>query len=63
MSGDGWIDEVAAWPPQARERAILVGAREAAVADDIGDQNRRELAGLGHDSGIPALRRPSYVRS
>jgi hypothetical protein len=38
---DRGVDEIAAQPPQARERALLVGAGEPAVADDIGDQDRR----------------------
>jgi hypothetical protein len=29
----------------------------------VQDQGRRELPGLAHSSGIPALRRPSYDRS
>ena len=33
------------------------------VADDVGGEDRGEAAGLAHSSGIPALRRPSYVRS
>ena len=52
MRGDGGIDQVAAQPPQPRERAILVRAREPAVADDVGDQDRRNLSGFGH--GAPS---------
>ena len=52
MRGDGGIDEIAAQPPQPRQRAILVRAREPAVADDIGDQDRREFPGFGH--GAPS---------
>jgi hypothetical protein len=63
MGGDGGVDQVASEPPKARERAILVRSREPAVADHIGDQDRRNFPGLAHPSGIPALRRPSYVRS
>ena len=48
MGGDGGIDQVAAQPPKARERAILVRSREPAVADDIGDQDRRNFPGLAH---------------
>jgi hypothetical protein len=33
---------------EARERAILVGAGEPAITDDIRNQNRRELSGLAH---------------
>jgi hypothetical protein len=63
MSGDGRVDEVAAQTPETRERAILVGARQAAVSDDIRDQNRRELSDLAHPSGTPALRMSSMIRS
>ena len=31
MSGDGWIDEVAAEPPQARKGPILIGAGDVAL--------------------------------
>jgi hypothetical protein len=48
MSGDGWIDEVAAEPPQARKCPILVGAGEPAITDDIRNQDRRELSGFAH---------------
>ncbi len=40
----------------------LVRSREPAVADDIGDQDRRNFPGLGHPSGTPALRMPSLAR-
>jgi hypothetical protein len=36
--------------PQAREGPVLVGAGKPAVADDIGDQNRRELPCLAHSA-------------
>ena len=48
MGGDGGVDEVAAQAPKARQRAVLVGAGEPAVADDIRDQDGRELSGLAH---------------
>jgi hypothetical protein len=35
-------------PPEPRQGAILVRSREPAVADDIRDQNRRDLPGLAH---------------
>ena len=63
MRGDGGIDQIAAQSPQSRQGAILVGAGEPAVADHIGYQDRRDLPGLAHSSGIPALRRPSKSRS
>ena len=63
MRGDGGIDQIAAQPPEPRQRAILVRAGEPAIADDVGDQDRRDFPGLAHSSGIPALRRPSKSRS
>ena len=48
VGGDGGVDKVAAQPPKARERAILVRARKPAVADNVGDQNGGNLAALGH---------------
>ena len=36
MSGDGWIDEVAAQTPEAREGSVLVGAGKSAIPDDVG---------------------------
>ena len=52
MGGDGGIDQIAAQPPQPRERAILVRSREPAVADNIRDQDRREFPGFAH--GAPS---------
>ena len=54
MSCDGWIDEVAAEPPQARKCPILVGAGEPAITDDIRNQDRRELSGLAHCAPLGA---------
>jgi hypothetical protein len=34
---DGGINQIAAQPPEPRQRAILVRACETAIADDIGD--------------------------
>ncbi len=48
MGGDRRVDEIAAEAPKARESPVLVGAGEPAVADDIGDQDRREFPGLAH---------------
>ena len=63
LARDGRIEEVGAKRPQPRERAILVHARHAAEAGDIGGEDRRDFTGLGHSSGIPALRRPANIRS
>ena len=57
MRGDGGIDQVAAQRPKPRKRAILVRAREPAIADDIRDQDRRDFPGLAHaPPAAPALR-------
>ena len=48
MNGDGRVDQVAAQATQARERPLLVSAGEPAVADDVRDQDRLELAHLAH---------------
>src|SRR5262249_51960674 len=50
MGRDRGVDEVAAQAPETRKRAILVRAGEPAVADHVGDQNRREFERLGHES-------------
>ncbi len=63
VGSDCGVDEVAAERPEARQYAVLVGAGETAIADNVRDQNRRELPGLVHSSASPAWRRPSYVRS
>ena len=52
MGGDGGIDEIAAQAPKPRERTLLVRAGEPAIADDIRNQDRRELSGLRH--GAPS---------
>ena len=48
MDRDRWVDEVAAEGPEASEDAIFVRARKPAVADDVGHQNRDELAAFAH---------------
>ena len=63
VGGDGRVDEIAAQAPKTRKRPLLVRASEPAVADDVGDQDRRKLAGLGHRSGTLALRMRSIRRS
>ena len=59
LARDRGVDEVGAQRPQPRERPILVRARHAAEADDVGGQDRGDFAGLAHCSRSPALRRPS----
>ena len=43
--------------------ARMMGRVTRALADDIGGQDRPELAALAHPSGIPAWRRLSKSRS
>jgi hypothetical protein len=54
VHGDDRVDQVAAERPEPRQRAVLVGAGEPAVAGDVGHQNRRELLGLGHGASAEA---------
>jgi hypothetical protein len=46
MGGDGGVYQIATEPPEPPQGAILVRSREPAVADDIGDQNGRNIPGL-----------------
>ncbi len=50
MRGDRRIDQIAAQRPQPRQRSLLVGAGEPAVADNIGDQDRSDLPRFHHDA-------------
>ena len=52
MERDGRVNEVAAERPKARKNALLVGTGKPAVADDIRDQDRRELPRFRH--GAPS---------
>ena len=48
MQGDGRIDQIAAQRPEPRQSAILVRARQPAIANHVGDKNRRNFPGLHH---------------
>ena len=48
MNRDDGIDQIAAKRPQPRKNAILVRSREPAIADNVRNQNRRNLPGLAH---------------
>ena len=52
VHGNDRVDQVAAKRPEPRQRAVLVGAGEPAIAGDIGHQNRRELPGLAHCAAL-----------
>ena len=57
MRGDGGVDQIATQPPQPRQRAILVRAREPAVADHVGGEDRRDLSRFRHaaPSGVVSI--------
>ena len=61
VNGDGGIDEIAAQGPQARERSLLVGAREPAEADHVGGEDRRKLADLGRHGASRTGKQESLV--
>ena len=54
MRVDGRVDQIAAQPTEPRQRAILIRSRQPAVANDIRDQNRRDLPRSRHSgpSGV-----------
>jgi hypothetical protein len=43
-----WAYQIVAQEPEARECALLVGAGEPAVADDVRNQDRRDLSRFRH---------------
>src|SRR5262249_32855508 len=59
VRSDCRIEQPAADGLQGLEGAALVGPNEPRVARDISRQYRGKASGLGHSSGIPALRRPA----
>ena len=54
MHGDCRIDQVAPKGAEPSEYSILVRACKPRVADDVGDQDRSQLPGLGHGAGAEA---------
>jgi len=61
MGGDGRIDQIAAQGAKPGERAVLVGAGEPAVADDIGGQDGRELSRFARRILRQVGRRPASL--
>ena len=57
VHGDGRIDHVAAERAKPRQGAILIRSDEAAVANHVRDQNRRDLPRFGH-VGIGISQKP-----
>ena len=49
VDGDRRVDQVAAQRAEARQNPFLVGAGEPAVADDVGDQDRRNFPGFADE--------------
>ena len=58
MDRDRGVDQIASQRPEPRERAIFIGAGKPAVSDDVGDQDRNQLA----VSLIPPATPPCAVR-
>jgi hypothetical protein len=56
---DGRVNEIAAQTRKAGKRTILVSARQPAVSDHVGDQDRRQLPGLAHGTTRFGLARRS----
>ena len=48
VSGDRGLNQIANERAQSRQRSLLVRVCEPAVADDIGDQDRRDFPVLAH---------------
>jgi hypothetical protein len=54
MHRDGGVDQITPKGPKPRKDAIFVRASKPGVADDVGHQDRRELAGLAHGASAEA---------
>jgi hypothetical protein len=52
VHGDRGINKIAAQSAQSRQSSILVRAREPAIANDVGDKDRRNFPRLAH--GAPS---------
>jgi hypothetical protein len=50
MQGDGRIDQITSQRSESRQRAILVCAREPAIANNVRDQDRCNFPGLAHSA-------------
>ena len=61
VHGDGGVDKVAAKRSKARQRPVLVGSCKPRVADDVRNQDRRELSGLAHGATPPRPCQPFRV--
>jgi hypothetical protein len=58
MHGDGWVDQIAPKGPKPCEDAIFVRSSKPGVTDNVGDQDRGQLAGLAHGASADAGRSP-----
>jgi hypothetical protein len=52
MDGNCGVDQIAPQRPESRQRAVLVGASEPAVADHVRDKDRCNLPGFGHGAPL-----------
>src|SRR5277367_362554 len=60
MDGDRWIDMLTTQVSETRQGAVLVSAREAAEADDIGSQYCGDLSDFSHcDLAHPSACNPA----
>ena len=50
VHGDDRVDQVAPERPEPYKSAVFVRPCKSTVAGDVGNQNRHELSGLGHDA-------------
>ena len=63
MGVDRGINQIAAQPPEPRERALLVRAGEPAIADHVGNQDCSDLARLRHSAPSAAMEPNTKTRS
>ena len=61
MRGDGGIDQIAPQPTKTRKRAVFVRSRKPAVADHIGDQDRRDLPGSRHAASSYRIKNSTII--
>ena len=62
MRCDGGIDQIAPQPAQSRKGAILVGASQPAVSDNIRREDGCEFPGLGHGSPFTTRQSSTIAR-
>ena len=60
MHGNERVDQVAAERPEPRQNSIFVRTRQPAIADHVGNQDRRNFSGFGH--GAPSCAMENSTR-